>query len=121
MHDKSYSNRSTWPIILEIQNLPPNIRHKEGNYIIVGMTTGNLKPDLFKVVMEWVVTKLNGLWREGVWVYDVCAKESFLCKTMVYTSRHDGQALNKVYIQPALLFCIQAFVRTYGIKYANVT
>ena len=91
------SSKSTWPFVLEILNLGPEMRGKHENLVTVGMTTGELEQDLMRLLVRCIFREIFvPLWREGVWVTDKCTGERFRCKVMIWESRHDGPALCNV-------------------------
>lgn len=103
LFDKTNSKQTTYPIILEIANLSGELRRKEEYVIIVGFTIGKVaeEDEVFQLIYDEIMMRLNALWRDGVKVVDITKDHSLedyvtTVRLICIGTRHDTVALDKV-------------------------
>lgn len=84
------STYSTWPVILDQYNLPPDICMKSSSFILPLLIPCQKLPlkDLH-VFLQPLIAELNELWNIGLETYDALSKENFQMKVALMWTIHD--------------------------------
>lgn len=99
LHNR-YSDRTSWPIMFEVLNLPSNLRKQFDNVLFCGLTVGQSavggsdKPtvEVFRAVLRGVCDFLIDLWSEdGIPVFDADTEETCAVRGILMGTSHDGQ------------------------------
>ena len=85
-------------VVFAVWNLPPDIRMKRENIILLGVT--DKKPKNSQLVYEVVVEQLLELWNPGVPAWDTQSRTRFVMRAMMMTALFDYPGLTDACMQP---------------------
>ncbi|XP_021768950.1 uncharacterized protein LOC110733242 [Chenopodium quinoa] len=87
------SRHSTWPVILMIYNLPPELIMKRKYMMLTMLISGPKQPgnDIY-VYLEPLIDDLKMMWEHGVEVYDAYCNEEFNLKALLFGTINDFPA-----------------------------
>jgi hypothetical protein len=88
------STDSTWLVILMMYNLPIWLCQKR-KYILLSVLIEGPKHSGFDidVFLEPLMQEMETLWKEGINIFDGCARQHFNLRAIIFVTIHDYQAL----------------------------
>ena len=93
------SNRSIWPIVIQILNLPCRLRNQPSLMMMVGIIPGPTKPKSIQCYLKIIVDELLLLWSNGVSVTDASDNQVCLVKCQLLYTVADYQAHPMINLQ----------------------